>query len=202
MNQNNITIRIARTPEDIEKALYVRWLGYRKYDSFAMPELEVLDHGRNCAILLAEDGAGKAIGTIRILDRRHGPIELEKFLNVDTLLPGSNLSIAETTRFSIPASPLSRRIKLLLWKGCLEFCLKCGIEYLLVSMRPCAVKDYDRLLFTRIENGGTYSHATLGNLPHESYYMHLPTVHDRYRKHNHPLTSFFFEEHYPNISVT
>ena len=201
MHQNTITIRIARTPEDIAKALYVRWLGYRKYDSCAKAELEELDQGRNCTILLAEDDAGKARGTIRILDRRHGPIEIERFLDVDALLPSSNRSIAEATRFSIPASPLASRIKLLLWKAFLEFCLKRGIEYILVSMRPIAAKDYDRLKFTRLENGGTYSHSTLGNLAHESYYLHLPTAHDRYRQHNHPLTSFFFEEHYSNILV-
>lgn len=198
MRQNNIAIRIARTAADIEKALHVRWLGYRKYDSFAKSELEDLDRGDNCTLLLAEDDEGKPIGTIRILDRRHGPIELEKFLDVDSLLPGSSRSIAEATRFSVPHTPSARRLKLLLWKAYYLLCVQRGIEHMLVSMRPGAARDYERLLFSRVE-GGTYSHAVLGNLPHESYCLHVPTAPDRFERHKHPLLPFFTQTEHPEI---
>lgn len=201
MNQTAIVIRIARTAADLEKALHVRWLGYRKYDSFAQPELEDLDREANCTILLAEDDAGKSIGTIRILDRRHGPIELEKFLDVDLLLPGSNRSIAEATRFSVPHSPQARRLKLLIWKAYYLLCIQRGIEHMLVSMRPGAARDYERLLFCRVE-GGTYSHAVLGGLPHESYCLHVPTAPDRFACHKHPLLPFFTQTEHPEIDFT
>jgi len=199
MNQNNATIRIARTAADIEKALHVRWLGYRKYASFAKPELEDLDRGANCTILLAEDDTGKPIGTIRILDRRHGPIELEKFLDVDSLLPGSKRSIAEATRLSVPHTPSARRLKLLFWKAYYLLCVQRSIDYMLVSVRPGAAQVCNRLLFSKAD-GGTYSHAVLSDLPHESFWLHVPTALHRFESHKHPLLPFFAQTEHPEIN--
>lgn len=198
-SSSGISVRIARTQADLEKALQVRWLGYKKYESFSQPEMEELDHGTNCTILFAEDLEKNPLGTLRILDHRRGPIELQKFLNVDELLPQTG-SIAEATRFSVPRSARSPRVKLLLWKAFYLFCVQRKIDYMVVSMRPAAAGDYQRLQFTRAE-GGCYSHATLGNLPHETYYLHVPTAPQVFRLHNNTLLSFFTETIHPEIDL-
>jgi len=195
-----LSVRVARTAQEVEQALHVRWLGYRKYESCARPVLEDLDRGKNCSLLLATDGQGNAVGTIRILDRSVGPIELERFLDVDALLPGSNRSVAEATRLSVPHSPVASRVKLLLWKAYYLLCLRRKTEYMLVSMRPGAARAYEGLLFSKAA-GGAYSHADLGGLPHETYSLHVPSARERFASRSHPLYEFFIDAATPEISL-
>lgn len=196
----SITIRPAKTNLDIQKAIAIRWLGYKKYESFEKPHLEILDVGPNCTILLAEDADGEVLGTMRILDRRYGPIELESFLNVDELMPCSPNSVAEATRFSIPASSKSRLIKQLFWKAYLDFCFENSIVFMLVFVKDSGRKDCNFLHLTELENGG-FTHEKLGNLPHFSYYLEIPKAPALYLERKQPLYNFFFELKLENITV-
>jgi hypothetical protein len=197
---NSIKIKPARTRSEIEKAMNVRWIGYKKYDGFEEAHLEQLDLGLNCTIFLAQDSAGEVLGTMRILDRRFGPIELESFIDVDVLMPHSPRSIAELTRFSIPADPRSRLIKHLFWKTYFDFCVKNSIDFMLVSGKESATKDYKLLCFSELENG-QYFHSGLGNLPHFSYYLEIPKVPALYLERKHPMRSFFCELELSNIQL-
>jgi hypothetical protein len=197
----SVTIRAARTDSDIRTAINVRWQGYKKYEMFKDPDLEELDLSSNCTILLAEDSSGVALGTIRILDRRYGPIELDRFINVDDLMPYNPRSVAEATRFSIPVTSRSRIVKHLLWKAYFNYCYENSIDLMLVSVKECAKKDYDFLQFVELKNG-TYTHPSLGNLPHFCFYLETLKALTLYKERNHPMYHFFNEVKFNNIQIS
>ena len=102
LKKNAITIRlrVVKTEEDWERALEVRWQGYGKYvynGGCKYDSLDELDFAPNSSVCIAEDENGNALGTARYLDRRYGKIELDKFIDVDKLLPAQRGICVEGT---------------------------------------------------------------------------------------------------------
>ena len=103
--------------EDMQKVFDVRLRGYGKYYSCSKDDMiDDLDFQPNCSQFLAEDMHGNAVGTMRLLDRRLGIIELDKFIDVDSVLRNDEKPCLEVTRLTIPNHQQSLIIKLLLYK--------------------------------------------------------------------------------------
>lgn len=188
------SIRIVKTKEDREKALFVRWLGYKKYPSFSEPKEDVFDTKANCTLLLAEDDHGAPIGTMRILDARSGCIELESFKSLSEVMPHAKFthrSFAEATRFSIPHSECSREAKLLIWKAFWLFCQTRSIEWMVIWTRPSAARDYLGLHFSDAGVAGVFTHPDLGMIVHRTFYAHTLSLPEIWRASKHPLTDVF-----------
>ena len=75
-------VRRARTQDDFLKVFDLRWEGYKKYFKSKDEIVDELDFSQNCTLLLAEDEYHNAIGTLRILDRRFGTVELDKYVEL------------------------------------------------------------------------------------------------------------------------
>jgi hypothetical protein len=186
-----ITIRRAETPEDRETVFRVRFAGYRKYFQQPADVVDEFDHAPNCTLLLAELD-GQPVGTMRILERTTGPVELDRFLDLDGLLNGSARNVAEATRLSVPHHPQSRWVKMLLWKSFMHQCRRNGISHMAIWAKRTAGRDYRNLLFTSLGPVGTFSHRQLGGVQHETFVNDLRDVEDRFRDAGHPLYEFMF----------
>jgi hypothetical protein len=195
----NIFTRRAKTPEDIEKVVDVRWTGYAKYFESRAAVLDRFDHDPNALLLLATDEHGRAIGTLRVLDGRRSEMEIEQFVNVREILPPHQLPCAEATRFSVPWTEKSRLVKLALWKAFYAYCTHHSINSMVIWVRPGARRDYEVLRFQPIERDGVFCHPLLGNSEHQTCVLDLTVAARLYKETNHRLYDFFCTTAHPNI---
>lgn len=105
-----ISVRRAQTQSEVEQVFDVRWAGYKKYFSTRAEIVDFFDEASNAVLLLAVDVDGRPLGTIRLLDRRHGAIELDQLVAVDSLLTPQQYPVVEATRFSMPHGSQSRSV--------------------------------------------------------------------------------------------
>lgn len=187
LDTSQFSVRVVRTPEDREKALQVRARGYNMYGDLDPEEVVAKP---NETTFLAVDQNDAPVGTLRVLDRRNGKIELDNFLDVDELLDEDEKPCAEATRFAIPKHPKGMIIKILLWKAYFNYCRTQGIRTMLVSCRPLLARNYLFLLFEDIGPQGYYKHKHLKNKEHRTYKMNVANMPILWRRHNHPLCMF------------
>jgi hypothetical protein len=199
--EENITIRKAVTMDDMVKVFRVRWEGYKKYYKSEDETVDESDLSPAATLLLAEDKHHNTVGTIRILDRRYGSVELDRFINVDSFLSKEERVCIEATRFSIPKHLDSKLIKLLLWKSLFLYCQINQINTILMSARPAAARSYRCLFFENVGPAGVYSHSLLGNLEHQTYKCNISERKYVIKKENKPLYQFFFDKEHPNINT-
>ena len=86
LDTSGIIVREVRTPEDQKKAQQLRNRGYRMYFGADPASSDDEKMKPNETTYLAVDKLDNPLGTIRVLDRRKGEIELDHFLDVDALL--------------------------------------------------------------------------------------------------------------------
>jgi len=199
--EETITVRKAVTVEDMVKVFHVRWEGYKKYFKSEEENMDEHDFSSETTLLLAEDKHHNPVGTMRILDRRYGSIELDKFVNLNSFLSEGERVCIEATRFSIPKHPQSKLIKLLLWKSLLLYCQINHIDTILMSVRPAAARSYQCLLFENVGPSGAYRHSLLKNLEHQTYKCNISDRKKVIKKVNWPLYHFFFIEDHSNINT-
>jgi len=201
-SQMDIFVRKAKTEEGLRRVFDIRWEGYKKYVNKKEEVIDEYDFASNATLLLAEDGFNEPVGTMRILDRRHGKIELDEFIEVDSLLTEHEKQCAEVTRFSFSKHLKSKLIKYLLWKAVFRYCQANQINTLLISMPPSAARDYQRLfLLEDLGPSGVYHHRRLGNAEHHTFKCDIPRTIEFLRSSKHPLYEFFCTDNHPNISM-
>ena len=105
LDTSEFKVRVVQTPEDREKALKVRMEGYKMYFGSNHTPADDKKVKPNETTYLAVDKFDNPIGTIRVLDRSKGEIELDHFLDVDALLNTREQPCAEATRFAISKHP-------------------------------------------------------------------------------------------------
>jgi hypothetical protein len=189
LDTSQFAVRVAHTPEDRKKVRQVRARGYSMYGNLDAEEDMVKP---NETTFLAVDQDDYPVGTLRILDRSKGKIELDNFINVDSLLTDKEKPCAEATRFAIPRHPESLVIKLMLWRECLDYCLTNNIKTGLISSRSFVAKNYTFLQFKDIGEKGIYRHNHLKNIVHRTYKMDVGKMPALWHRANHPLYKFMF----------
>lgn len=199
--EENIFIHKAITINDMRKVFNTRWEGYKKYFNHQTELIDLADFSPHATLLLAEDEHNKTLGTLRILDRRYGKIELDEFIDVDSVIPENPGSCIEATRFSIPSHSNSKSIKLLLWKALLCYCQINCIDTIVMSARPAAARAYRCLLFEDAGPLGVYCHSLLGNLEHRTYKCNISERKYVMKEKDQSLYHFFFLDDYPKINT-
>ncbi|MGA1870113.1 MAG: N-acyl amino acid synthase FeeM domain-containing protein [bacterium] len=197
--REQIFIRQVENQEDLIKALNIRWRGYVKYFMNKEDLVDQYDFAPNVTLFLAEDEHHKAVGTLRILDREYGNIELDEYIDVERILPNNVSRCAEVTRFSIPAHPQAKLIKLMLWKAFLLYCMRNRINNILISGRPVVRRAYKSLLFDEVGTHGTYYHPRLGNLEHRCFICNIIKKKHLLSATNPSLYDFFFVKYHATI---
>lgn len=192
LETNEFRVKAVRSPADLERALRVRMEGYKMYFGSNHTPADDEEVKPNETTYLAVDKLDNPIGTIRVLDRSKGEIELDHFLDVDTLLKTEENPCAEATRFAISKHPRAIVVKLLLWRAYLDYCRLNQIRTALISSRKILARNYEFLLFKDIGEKGVYKHNQLKNKEHHTYKMDIPDMPNLWRRAKHPLYKFMF----------
>ncbi len=203
-NASGYGVRRVMTQEDRARAFDLRWQAYRKHFDLPVPAdiIDDFDNAPNCVLVLDTDEHGVAVGTLRVLDRRNGRVELDKFHDPDALLKPEEQPVAEASRLAVPSHPRSRSIKLALWRGYLRYCQETGIASMLVSGRRATAPDYEFLLFRNLGPAASYLHTQLDHVPHDYFLLDVATAPKKYRAVHHPLHDFFFAEAGLKVTTT
>ena len=188
--------------EDMQKVFDVRLRGYGKYYSCSKDDMiDDLDFQPNCSQFLAEDMHGIAVGTMRVLDRRLGRIELDNFIDVDSVLHEDEKPCLEITRLSVPTHEQSLMIKLLLYKiSWLYAQINKNISYLVSSTNQRA-KDYYYLGFTDVGPAGEYNHPVMEDKKHITLKMRVDAPIKVWVPAQHVLADFYVNTQHPNLII-
>jgi len=198
---SNLIVHRVVTPEEKELAYDIRWAGYRKYFSAREEVIDHYDSLESSILLLAKNETGVPVGTIRFIDRRFHPIELDSFLDLEKIIPAHLLPCIEPTRFSVPKHSNSYGIKLALWKTLLLYCQANAIPSMILCIRPGASRDYKKLECQSLEESGRFNHPLLGKFEHQTYVCNIALAKEKFLKNNDNYYEFFYgKENYPNLS--
>lgn len=205
-NSNAISIAPARGPQDWAAVRNLRWGGYRKFYSRDDDVMDEFDSAANATVLIAKRDDGEAVGTIRILDRSRGRVELDSYQDI-ALWPSGILSryeeaFLEATRFCVSPGEHSKLIKLLIWKAVHRFALAVQSTTIIAWVRPELSDAYRKLLFHELPQDLAFAHPILGNELHLVFKCDVVEAESRLRCAKHPLYEFFFLERHPGIQLT
>ena len=196
------TVRKAKNQEDFKRVFDVRWEAYKRFFNRKDDLIDLKDFGPNATLLLVEDKKNNAVGTIRILDQRHGRIELDHFIEVNSLIARNERPVAEATRLSIPKHPNSEVIRFLLYKAFFLYCQHNRINTMLISVRRIASRNYRLFYFKNLGPSGIYNHPLMGGLEYHTYKCNISESCKFLKIINFPLYHFFCMKDHPNIVIS
>ncbi|MFP5407486.1 MAG: hypothetical protein ACLGHY_14505, partial [Gammaproteobacteria bacterium] len=151
----HFTVRLARTPEQLKKAVAVRSTVYAKrLPTLArvLAEAEHEDLIRDSIVLLAQSKETQApIGTMRIVSNRHAPIEFEKEIELPARFRGK--TIAQVSRLGVTGGRQGAQVKIALFKALYRYCLATQIEWIMATGIPPRDRDYVNLQFEDVFPG-------------------------------------------------
>lgn len=191
---SGISVRQAVSPADVEKVFDLRWQSYKKHFDARDEVVETRDSAINATLLLATNVCDRPLGTLRILDRGQGEIELDDFLDVDSLLSPIERPAVEASRFVVPRHPRAEDVLLALWRSFYHHSRAREARTMLIQARPGAARRYRRLGCQNAGPLGEFRHPRLGDLAYRTYKLFVPAAEFLYRRHEHELADFLFGE--------
>ena len=198
----NFYIRKAKTQKDFKIVFDIRWRAYQKFFNKTDELIESNDFQTNATLLIVEDDKSKPVGSMRILDRRHGKTELDRFVDVKSLIPRSELPCAEGSRLAIPNNPDSKVIRFLLYKAFYLYCKKNRIDTMLISVRRITASNYRCFYFKHVGPAGIFNHPHMRNLEYHTYKCNISETSKFLKIMNEPLYQFFSAKEHLNINIT
>jgi hypothetical protein len=198
------TVRPVRNDGDFEKALQIRYAAYARHlpkFAQALREPEIDDTADGVVVLLAESKLdGEPLGTVRIQTNLDRPLNVEQ--SVDLPLWLKNQSIAEVRRLAIAPGNPGRLVKMILVKACVLYCIQKEIEWAVVAARSPLDRSYEKLMFSDILDGETFTPLPReNNVSHRLLAFEIGTGEARWTQAKHPLLKFFCHTHHPDIVV-
>lgn len=198
------TVRIARNDEQLAKAVYIRSEAYGRHWPNLTAHLrdpEPQDRDPNSLVLLAESKAnGEALGTMRIDTNLRSRLQIES----DFAFPKNITSspTAYVTRLGVKQGRLGTLVKLSLFKSLYRYCLANQLAWVLAGVRPPNDRDYIRLGFQDLVEGGTLVPITSsGGVPVRILSLDVTNTERQWHASNHPLYAFMFTTFHPDIEL-
>jgi hypothetical protein len=198
------TVTIARSDEQLRKAVTVRHAAYARHvpafaERMKVPERCDLEDG--VVVLLAESKLdGSPLGTMRIETNRYRPLALEQSVELPDWLQGC--SLAGASRLGVGLGRIGRVVKTALFKAYFRYCEQVGIDWMVIAGRAPLDRQYEALLFQDVfpERGFIpLSHAS--NIPHRVLAFEVETAEERWSAAHHPLFDFVFRTHHPDLDL-
>lgn len=198
------TVKIARSEEELAKAVNIRHAAYSRHVPAVAAQLqtsESYDREEGSLVLLAESKLdGSPLGTMRIQTNRYRPLALEQSVDLPDWLQGR--SLAEATRLGIAEGRVGRIVKTVLFKAYFEYCLSADVEWMVITARSPLDRQYDALLFKDVfPEGGYIPMQHVGNIPHRVLAFEVGTAEARWAKASHSLLNFMRHTHHPDIDL-
>ena len=198
------TIRRVETESDLLKAVRIRHAAYTRHvPEFARTLLhpEAADYEHDTIVLLAESRLdGTPLGSTRIRTNLFRLLGVEESVVLPDWLQGRRL--VEATRLGIDEGRVGRMVKMALIKACFMVCEDNAIDYSVATGRPPVDRQYGQMLFRDVfPDQGPVPLRHVGNIPHRVMAFEIATFEQRYRAARHPLLTFFFDTHHPDIDI-
>lgn len=199
------TVRIVSTAVDLQKAIQVRHDAYARHidpkfaDALRNPE--PMDTAPGVVVLLAESKLdGSPLGSMRIQTNQGQALCVEQSIDLPTWMQGKKL--AEATRLGVALGAEGRLVKTVLVKAGYLFCVRNGIDYMVVTARAPLDRQYERLLFKDIYPGmGFVPLSHVFNLPHRIMCFDVFGGEKLWNDERHPLLGFMRYTEHPDVEV-
>lgn len=197
-------IRIARTSEQLQSAVNVRFQAYsKKLQALAskVKQPGILDYTHEPVILLAEDRTtGQAVGTLRI---NSGSSILDMLDDID--LPANIVEerVAFVSRMAVVGTVQERHlVRSLLQKAVFQLCIAKQLNRILLL----AVEPRERLFYRWgfsdvYADGNARFPEFLDKFPVKALFIDTYSVERLWREQAHPLYDFLFGTFHPEIEV-
>jgi hypothetical protein len=200
----SFTIRIVRNEEQLNRAVDIRAKAYSRHFPEVTTELqrpERQDRDPSSLIFLAESKAdGTPVGTMRVDTNLASDLALGPGLALPNQI--RNSTIAYVTRLGVQQGTEGQSIKLALFKALHRYCLAKQLAWMLVGIKPPGDRDYIRLGFQDILQGGQL--IPLSNswgIPVRVMAFEVISAERRWKEAKHPLYDFMFTDFHPDIEV-
>jgi len=198
------TIRIARSADQLEKAVQIRYRAYARHVPIIAEKLkdaEEYDFDSGSVVLLAESKLdGSPLGTMRIQTNLHRELPVERAVDLPRWLQGK--SLAEATRLGVSEGRVGRVVKTMLFKAYFLYCLDRCVDWMVVGGRHPLDRQYEALLFKDVFPGGGFVPLPYaGNIPHRIMAFEPSTAEATWSAARHPLFDFIFRTRHPDLEV-
>jgi hypothetical protein len=198
-------IKLVQTESELERAVSIRHSAYARHvPAFAatLTNPEPFDYEDGTIILLAESKLdGSPIGTMRIKTNRFSQLGLEQSVKLPDWLDYT--SIAEATRLGIATGRMGMVVKTMLFKAFFQYCLKTGVEWMVITARAPLDRQYEDLLFEDVyPDGGFIPMRHIGGIPHRVMALDVLNAKARWSEAKHPLFGFMCETSHPDIDLS
>ena len=153
-------------------------------------------------VLLAQSRLdGSALGTMRIHTSRCGPLPLESSVDLPQWL--QQRTRAEATRLGVAEGRMGSVVKHVLFKAFFQYCLRSGIEWMVIAARSPLDRQYEALLFQDVfSDRGFRPMRHAGNIPHRVLGFEVGSAEQRWTAANHSLLGFMVRIQHPDIELT
>jgi hypothetical protein len=197
-------VRIVRNEEQLLRAVHIRAEAYERhwpnlYGQLQSPEMQ--DRDPSSLIFLAENKAdGRPVGTMRVDTNLVTPLPLGPSVKLPTAMLGQ--TVAYVTRLGVKQGPQGALVKLALFKSLHRYCIAKQLAWMLVGIRPPGDRDYVRLGFADVNDGGTpVPIGSSGGVPVRLMNFEVISAERRWIHSNNPLYKFMFAEYHPDIEI-
>jgi hypothetical protein len=199
------TVRIVRSEDELRQVVQVRYDGYARHDHPMAPQLlepEPYDRERGTVVLLAQAKSdGAVLGTMRIQTNVFRPLTLEQSVELPAALRRGRLATAN--RLTTCGGRRAEGVKVIFFKALHEFCIRAGIDWVVVAAHPPLDRQYAALLFEDLFPGrDPIPLRQAANVPHRILAIKVAMAETVLREHKHPLYSLFFETRCPDLDLS
>jgi hypothetical protein len=198
------TVRLVRNEDDLWKAVRIRHAAYARHlpqfaQSLSIPEKHDTEDG--FVVLLAESKVDNTpLGTMRIQTNRFRRLSVQQSVDLPDWM--SSRPLAEATRLGVTESRVGRLVTTVLFKAFYLYCLRNGVDWMVVAGRSPIDRQYERLLFSEVFPGmGHIPLEHAGNLPHKILASQVSTAEARWKEAAHPLFDFAFRTNHIDLDV-
>lgn len=197
------TVTIVRSEDALQKAVAIRQKAYARHvPEFAakLNSPEPNDRDPSSVVLLAESKLdGSPLGTMRIQTNRFNDLSIAQSVELPAWL--TNKSMAEATRLGVCLGWTGRVVKSVLFKAFYLYCLKAGIEWMVIGARAPLDRQYEALLFQDLIPGHFIPLRHADNIPHRVLGFEVGTADERWAEANHPLYKFMVQTDHPDLDL-
>lgn len=197
-------VRIARTEEQLQKAIEIRAEAYTRHLPALGETLRTTEHvdlTPDCLVILAESKSDELpVGTMRIQTNFHAPLAMETSIHLPTKF--RERPLAAVSRLAVKAGPRGKMVKLALFKAMHRYCIAKQVEWVLIGARPPLEETYLGLDFIDVfPDKNPRPLATAKNLPHRILAFEIATAERRWHEIDHPLYNFMINRFHPDIEI-
>ncbi len=198
-------VKLARTTNDIKRAISIRPEKYAKHDPSFLFDLlgaEADDVSPDSIVIFAEDSElGEVLGTFRLEGNFSSSIYEEHIPTIAKYIPSGRL--VSVSRLVVNATARRAEIKFALFKAAVKLCQAFQVNWLVVSALPPMDLQFGGVLaFEHLLPDGEYFERP--DVPEAKFLLmglDIAKCSENMRKHDPALYKYFFEEFTPEIEI-